>query len=73
MKIDGLLSVAISITTVFRTFISPIFNFHRRETKLIARQVKLQIGKSTLTKHNIRGWNAESGGKRTPFHPILPS
>ena len=45
------------------TFISPIYTFPWRETYLFTRQIKVQIGKSTLTILSIKGKDAESGGK----------
>ena len=41
--------------SVFGTFISPILPLPWRETQLFARQVKAQIGKSTLATNNIKG------------------
>ena len=51
------------------TFISPIYNFSWRETKMFTRQVKAQIGKSTLFISTSMS-NADSGGKRTTFPSI---
>ena len=45
------------------TFISPIYTFPWRETKLFTRQIKVQMGKSTLTILFIKGIDADSGGK----------
>ena len=45
------------------TFISPIYTFPWRETYLFTRQIKVQIGKSTLIILFIKGKYADSGGK----------
>ena len=45
------------------TFVSPIHSFSWRETKLFAREVKVQIGKSTIERYSIKGKSADSGGK----------
>ena len=45
------------------TFISPIYTFPWRETQLFTRQIKVQIGKSTLIILFIKGKDADSGGK----------
>ena len=44
-------------------FLSSYFYFFLPETKLFARQVKVQIEKSFLAMNNIKCWNAELGGK----------
>ena len=55
------------------TFLSPIFTLPWRETLLFTRQIKVQIGKSTLIILFIEGQDADPGGKQTPVHPFLPS
>ena len=45
------------------TFIFPIYTFPWRETKLFTRQIKVQIGKSTLIIIFIKENDAASGGK----------
>ena len=40
---------------------------------MFTRQVKVQVRKSTVEKYNIKGRSADSGGKKQPFHPSLPS
>ena len=58
------IKVLFSQATIFYnhncTFISPIYTFPWRETELFTRQIKVQIGKSTLiilfTKEKCRLW-----------------
>ena len=45
------------------TFISPIYTFPWRETYLFTRQIKVQMGKSTLIILFIKENDADSGGK----------
>ena len=45
------------------TFISAIYTFPWQETKMFTRQVKAQIGKSTLIVIFIKLKDADSGGK----------
>ena len=72
LKRVTILKVAILYTNNC-TFISPLYTFPWRGTKLFTRQIKVQLGKSTLNIVFIKGKDADSGGKLTPFRPFLPS
>ena len=59
------------------TFISPIYNFPWRETYMLTRQMKAQIGKSVLIilfiKEKVPTLPSTFRPKQTLFRPFLPS
>ena len=61
--INGTIAKGYNIYNNSCTFICPTYTFPWRETKLLPRQIKEQIRKSTLIILLQKGKGADSGGK----------